>query len=101
MDKDIKLLDDFFILCKRFIFVALALIVTLFCLNYLLLSNGEELNPIASPHSTECDCVRLIVDDMRKENMIFLQIEETDKEVWEFIRRYENGEETKYIHQWK
>ena len=110
MDKDLGLLDDFFRLLKKFFlwgFSILALIFITIAIidNVIMKPKGEfkthPSNMQSENNNRECECIRLIVDDMRADNMTFLQIKRLNNEVWEFKHRYENGEETTYTHQWK
>ena len=113
MDKEHGLWDEFVKVCKRFFLIVLLVLLGCNILYFYLarsyFTEDESNNSISNPHpsnvryegNTHCDCVRLIVDDMRAENMTFLQIQQVEKEVWEFTHRYRNGTIDKYTHEWK
>jgi len=110
MDKDIGLLDEFFINLKKFFLYALALGVTISLVLFCIVVYKNESRPpvmyeedIVHTKNTkrDCECIRYIVDDMIKSNMTTLTITKVGDYEYNFFHAYENGENVSYTHQWK
>ena len=104
MDKDIGLLDEFFKCVKKFFLYTLAIGLCVGFIGVMIMGYKQSKRPIIITENTteqECECIRGIVDEMRRDGMTTLTIKRIDEHTYNFYHAYNNGKDVSYTHQWK